>query len=69
MTRDDIYDAACLAAHFSKARGRKVIKVDYTERRNVSRPRKAPLGLVELSSFKTIKVKKDVQRLKRLLES
>ena len=55
-TRDDILDAACLAAYYSKGRDRKVVLVDYTKRNNVKQIKGFP-GLVELLSFKTIKVK------------
>lgn len=65
--RADLDDAACLAAYFSKGREKKVIKVDYTERQNISRPRKAPAGLVELGKFKTLKVKKSDKRILRFI--
>jgi len=62
-TRADLEDAACLAAYYSKGKNRKAVKVDYTDRNNISKPRKAPAGLVELSSFKTLKVKKSDHRI------
>jgi len=63
VLRADLEDAACLAAYYSKGRDKKVVQVDYTERKNISRPRKAPAGLVELSKFKTLKVKKSDKRI------
>lgn len=65
--RSELEDAACLAAYYSKGRDKKAVKVDYTDRSNVSKPRKAPAGLVELGSFKTIKVKKIDQRINKYL--
>ena len=48
--------AASLAAHYSKARGAPFVKVDWCKRSDVSKPRGAPAGLVELKRFKTLKV-------------
>ena len=67
-TREDLMDAACLASHFSKGRDKKIVHVDFTERSNVSKPRKAPAGLVELGKFKTLKVKKTDQRISRYIK-
>ena len=55
-TREDILDAACLAAYYSKGRDRKVVLVDYAKKGDVKQIKGSP-GLVELLSFKTIKVK------------
>jgi predicted ribosome quality control (RQC) complex YloA/Tae2 family protein len=65
--RADLEDAACLAAYYSKGRDKKAVKVDYTSRKNISRSRKAPAGLVELSSFKSIKVKKAEARINKFI--
>lgn len=51
-----IYEAAQLAAFFSKARGETVAAVRYTERKNVTRPKKAKPGMALLTDFKTIMV-------------
>lgn len=51
-----IYEAAQLAAYFSKAREETNAAVRYTERKNVSRPKKAKTGMVFLTDFKTIMV-------------
>ena len=64
----DLLDAACLAAHFSKARNKKSINVDYTSRSNISRPRKAPAGLVELAKFKTIRIKAEEARIQKYIK-
>ncbi len=65
--RDDLMDAACLAAYYSKGRDKKSINVDYTPRSNVSKPRKAPAGLVELTKFKTLRVKKSDARISKYI--
>lgn len=51
-----IYEAAQLAAFFSKARRETVAAVRYTERKNVTRPKKAKPGMALLTDFKTIMV-------------
>jgi predicted ribosome quality control (RQC) complex YloA/Tae2 family protein len=66
--RSDLEDAACLAAYYSKGKNKKTVKVDFTDRSNVSKPRKAPAGLVELASFKTIKVKKADHRIDKYIK-
>jgi predicted ribosome quality control (RQC) complex YloA/Tae2 family protein len=48
--------AAGLAAGYSKARGAPRVEVHYCHRRDVSKPRGAPAGLVELRSWKALKV-------------
>ena len=45
----EIEQAAALAAYFSKARGSTAVDVVVTERRNVSRIKGAPRGLVKLA--------------------
>ena len=49
--------AAELAAWYSKARSAKTVEVHYCKASEVSKPRGAPAGLVELASYKGIKVK------------
>lgn len=51
-----IFEAAQLAAFFSKAKGENSAAVRYTERRNVSRPKKAKPGMALLTTFKTVMV-------------
>lgn len=52
-----IYEAAALAAFFSKAKEENLAAVRYTEKKNVTRPRKAKAGMALLTDFKTIMVK------------
>jgi predicted ribosome quality control (RQC) complex YloA/Tae2 family protein len=49
--------AAELAAWYSKARGAPRVEVHYCRAGDVSKPRGAPAGLVELARWKAIKVK------------
>lgn len=51
-----IIEAAQLAAFFSKARNETQAAVRYTERKHISRPKKAKPGLALLTQFKTIMV-------------
>ena len=67
-SRQDIEEAARLAAHFSKGKNRDAVKVDYTLKSNVTKLRKAPAGQVEITDHKTIKVKKDATALQAILD-
>jgi predicted ribosome quality control (RQC) complex YloA/Tae2 family protein len=49
--------AASLAAWFSKARGAPTVDVHYCLAGDVSKPRGAPAGLVEIKRWKSIRVK------------
>lgn len=51
-----LHEAAQLAAYFSKARGETSAAVRYCERKMLSRPKKAKLGLVLLQQYKTLMV-------------
>ena len=67
-SRADLEEAALLAAYYSKGKNKKAVKVDYTYRKYVSKPRKAPAGLVEIEKHKTIKISKEqLARLEKLL--
>ncbi|APR88094.1 Fibronectin/fibrinogen-binding protein [Minicystis rosea] len=57
VPRGVIERAAQLAAWYSKARGAPRVEVHYCRASDVSKPRGAPKGLVELARFKSIKVK------------
>jgi len=49
--------AAALSAWYSKARAASRVEVHYCRAGDVKKPRGAPAGLVELSRFKSIRVK------------
>lgn len=49
--------AAALAAWYSKARASSTVDVHYCKASDVSKPRGAPAGLVELARWKSVKVR------------
>lgn len=49
--------AAALAAWYSKARDARTVDVHYCKASEVSKPRGAPAGLVELASYENVRVK------------
>ena len=57
IPREVIERAAELAAWYSKARGAPRVEVHYCRASDVSKPRGAPHGLVELRRWKSVKVK------------
>jgi predicted ribosome quality control (RQC) complex YloA/Tae2 family protein len=56
LPQDVLLAAAGLAAWYSKARGAPKVEVSYCRASNVSKPRGAPAGLVEITKHKTIRV-------------
>ena len=67
LTQEQLVDAAHLAAHFSKARGEKLVDVSYTYRRYVRKPRKSPPGTVSIDREKVITLRVQPDRLEKLL--
>ncbi len=57
VPREVVEKAAALAAWYSKARGAQRVEVHYCRASDVSKPRGAPAGLVQLSKWKSVKVK------------
>jgi predicted ribosome quality control (RQC) complex YloA/Tae2 family protein len=57
VPRTVIERAAALAAWYSKARAANMVDVHYCKASEVSKPRGAPAGLVELDRWKSVKVK------------
>ena len=55
-SKQEITEAASLAAYFSKARGSTKVPVSFTQRRYVRKPRKAKPGLVTIERHETIMV-------------
>ena len=62
----DLEEAAVLAAVHSKARTSATVPVDWTRRKYVRKPRKAPPGAVTLEREKTVFVAPDLEAAKRL---
>lgn len=66
---DALLDAALLAAWHSKLRGEGVIDVMWTRKKYVTKPKGAPAGRVSVSASKTLSVRADPARLKRIYAS
>jgi len=64
-----LVDAAHLAAHFSTQRDEPTVEVTYTLRGRVRKPRGSAPGLVVVDQGKTMWVRMEPDRLKRLLAS
>jgi len=64
----DLADAATLAAFHSKARSSGAVPVDWTRRKYVRKPRKAPPGEVLVERAKTVFVEPDAAAEERLRE-
>ncbi len=64
---DDLVDAAILAAHFSRGAQDSLIDVTWTYAKHVRKPKGAVAGLVTHSGGSNIAVRRDPERLKRLL--
>jgi len=60
-------DAATLAAHFSQARGERVVDVIHVARRYVRKLRKAPPGEVSVERERVLRLQLEPGRLSRLL--
>ncbi len=69
VPKETLLDAAELACLNSKASGAEVCEVDYVECRYVRKPRGAKPGLVALARSKTLRLRRDEGRRKRLLAS
>jgi hypothetical protein len=65
---DVLVEAAHLAAHFSEARGERVVEVQYAPRRHVRKPRGSAPGLVVVDREKVIVLRVQSVLLKGLLE-
>jgi predicted ribosome quality control (RQC) complex YloA/Tae2 family protein len=59
VPREVVERAAAAAAWYSKARAAPKVEVHYCKVADVSKPRGAPTGLVELARWKSVKVKPD----------
>lgn len=66
---EDVLDAAHLAVHFSPLRGSRKADVHVARAKDVHKPRGAKPGLVHLSGGKTLQLRVDAERLKRLLDT
>lgn len=64
-----LLEAAQLAAFFSQAKKHPKAAVNYTQKKFVNKPRGAALGLVSISSFKTILVEPKVPQFDSLVQN
>ncbi|WP_018084920.1 Rqc2 family fibronectin-binding protein [Desulfurispora thermophila] len=64
-----LLQAACLAAHFSQAREATTVPVDYTQRKNVRKPKGAKPGYVIYEEQKTLYVRPDPDLVEKLLSN
>jgi hypothetical protein len=64
-----LIDAAHLAAHFSDARGERIVEVQTTPRRYLRKPRGSAPGAVLVDREKVLVLRVDDERLRRLLSS
>ena len=64
---ETLLDAATLAAHFSAARGERLVEVAATLRRHVRKPKGGAPGAVQYSQERTIALRLEDERLRRLL--
>nr|HMM30335.1 NFACT family protein [Clostridia bacterium] len=66
--RQTLYEAALLAAHFSRARGGSNVAVDYTPRKYVKKPSGAKPGMVIYTTNKTAYVTPDEASVKHIAQ-
>ncbi len=66
LTDTALFDAAMLAAYYSKARGSATVPVDYAEARYVKKPSGAKPGMVIYTHQHTVYVTPDADHLKKL---
>jgi len=64
-----LLDAATLALHYSKMRTATAAEITYTPRRNVSKPKGSKPGLVQVTHEKVLRLRREPERLARLLMS
>jgi predicted ribosome quality control (RQC) complex YloA/Tae2 family protein len=66
--KETLYEAALLAAYFSKARNGSNVAVDYTPRKYVKKPSRAKPGMVIYTTNKTAYVTPDEAEIKRITQ-
>lgn len=64
---ENLLDGAILAAHFSKSRGEN-LEVSYTRVKYVKKIKGMPAGKVSISHAKTLSIKYDPNRIKKMLD-
>ncbi len=69
VDQETLLDAATLAVHHSPARQERQADVTYAARKHVRKPRGAKPGLVTVAGGKTLRIRMEPERLRRLLAS
>jgi len=69
VPQETLLDAATLALHYSKMRTATAAEITYTPRRNVSKPKGAKPGLVQVREERVLRLRREPDRLARLLMS
>ena len=59
-------EAAMLAAYYSKAKNSTNVAVDYTEKKNVKKPKNAKTGMVIYENFNTVFVTPDIVKIENM---
>jgi predicted ribosome quality control (RQC) complex YloA/Tae2 family protein len=67
LPQETLLDAATLALHYSKSKLAAAADVSYTPRKHVSKPRGAKPGLVQVRHEKVLRLRREPERLARLL--
>ncbi|WP_028828507.1 Rqc2 family fibronectin-binding protein [Proteocatella sphenisci] len=68
VSEEALYEAARLAAYYSKARTSSQVPVDYTQRKNVKKPNGAKPGLVIYDDYGTLYVTPDEELVYKLMK-
>jgi predicted ribosome quality control (RQC) complex YloA/Tae2 family protein len=68
VASETLIDAAHLAAHFSDARGERIVEVSYVPRKFVRKPRGSAPGLVTMEREKVLALRVDDARVEHLLK-
>jgi len=61
-----LLEAAMLAAYYSKGKNSNNVPIDYTEKKNVKKPKDAKAGMVIYENYKTIFVTPDKEKIDRM---
>jgi predicted ribosome quality control (RQC) complex YloA/Tae2 family protein len=62
-------EAATLAAYYSKGKNSNHVPVDYTERRNVKKPKNAKTGMVIYENYKTLYINPSKELVDRITKA
>lgn len=68
-TEQSIYEAAIIAAYYSKAKNSSTVPVDYTEKRHVKKPNGSKPGFVIYFQQKTLYVTPEAETVNQLIKS